>query len=449
VINTFTSRGAPTSRRRGALWTGDRPTAVPGSGRGRTRGKSIFDPVHGPITLDGPALALVATPEFQRLWGIRQTGFAHLVFPGANHTRLEHSLGAYWVARSMAHHLDLSSDDARHLEAAALLHDLGHGPFSHTLDGPMVESLGEGHEHLSRARILGTDPAWPAEEVEVPGVLEKYRLRPERVAELVDPTPGRRSPPLLGALLHGAVDADRIDYLQRDAHYTGVAHGAIDATRLLDTLRHLGGRLVFAEKGRSAVEGFLVGRALMYSTVYFHKTVRAAEMMAQAAVERLPGYPDSVRERFVSTDGEMLAELKRAGGTSGALTAGILARRLYKRAHGLRTVSGVERARWRQLVYHPDRRRAVEDEVAGKVGLPPGGVVIDLAGLDPRGDPAEDWGAVGLLVDDRVTFPFRALGPWRTLASRAPADWAVSFYVAERGRARASEWLGRHAVELV
>ncbi len=412
------------------------------------RGKSIFDPVHGPITLDAPTLGLIATPEFQRLWGIRQTGFAHLVFPGANHTRLEHSLGAYWVARAMARHLGLPEREARALEAAALLHDLGHGPFSHTLDGPMLESLGFGHERVSRQRILGSDPAWPPEAVALPAALERHGLDPNRVADLVDPPDGRSERALLGTLLHGAVDADRIDYLQRDAHYTGVAHGAIDAVRLLDTLTRRSGGVAFAEKGRSALEGFLVGRALMYSTVYFHKTVRAAEMMAQAAVERLPGYPDAARDRFVTTDGEMLVDLRRAGGVSGAIVNALLGRRLYKRAFGLRSVSGVARARWRQLVYHPERRRALEDEVAGRVGLARGEVAVDLAGLDPRGDPARDWARVGLLVDGRVTFPFRTAGPWRTLVTRPPADWAVSFYVVPRGRSRAAEWLARHGAEL-
>ena len=405
--------------------------------------KSIFDPVHGPIPLEGVALALVGSPEFQRLWQIRQTGFAHLVFPGANHTRLEHSLGAFWVAGRMAEHLGLGETDSERVVAGALLHDLGHGPFSHTLDGPMVEALGFGHETASRARIEGRSLPGSTEAVTAPAILERFGISPRAVADLIDPPASGTEPRLLREILHGAIDADRIDYLQRDAHYTGVGHGAIDAARLLDTMHGVHHRLVFAEKGRSAVEGFLVGRALMYSTVYYHKTVRAAEMMAQGAVERMPGYPEAARPLFHSTDGELLVRLQDVGGVSAELVGGIAARRLLKRVHGWRSVEPSDRARWRRLLRRPAERRALEDEIASHVGVRSGRVLVDLAGLEPRGDPGEDWASVGLAVDGRVAFPFRGPSPWRELATRAPADWAISVYADARVRNATSHWLSR------
>jgi uncharacterized protein len=402
-------------------------------------GKAIFDPVHGPIALDSVALDLISTPEFQRLWGIRQTGFAHLVFPGANHTRLEHSLGTYWVATRFVERLGLDGRAARSLAAGALLHDLGHGPFSHTVDGPMNEVLGHGHERVSRELVEGSGDGRASS---IPAVLRRYGIPPSSVADLIDP-PRRGGGSWVGSLLHGAIDADRIDYLQRDAHYTGVAHGAIDAVRLLDTIRVVGARLVFAEKGRSAVEGFLVGRALMYSTVYYHKTVRAAEMMAQAAVERQRGYPEVARGQFRWTDGELLTRLHDLGGASAALLGAVERRRLHKRAYGLRSLSPSARRAWSRLARRPSERRAAEDEIAQHLGAPPGAALIDLAGLKARGDPGEDWGDLGLAAGRKVTYPFRAENPWRTLVLRPPADWPVSVYVAPRYREKASRWLER------
>jgi hypothetical protein len=406
----------------------------PRHGTARSAGKSIFDPIHGPVRLGGAALALIATPEFQRLWGIRQTGFAHLVFPGANHTRLEHSLGTFWVAGEMARRLDLESEVAERVTVGALLHDLGHPPFSHTLDAPLREVTGERHERLSRRRVEGTDPTWPSEKVAVPETLERFGLAPREVADLIDPRRPSARAPLPGSILHGAIDADRVDYLQRDAHYTGVAHGAIDAVRLFDTLRADGGRIVFAEKGRSAVEGFVVGRALMYSTVYYHKTVRGAEMMAQAAVERAPGYPEGARELFRMTDGELLTTLRSPPGPSSALVEALLERRLYKRAYGVPVVPRSERARWNRRLAHPEERRALEDEIASALGGRPGTALVDLAGLVARGDPAEDWATVGLRNGDRVTYPFREPGPWRAFAVRPTLDWQLAVYVAPRLR---------------
>jgi uncharacterized protein len=414
--------------------------------RGRPRRpavKSIFDPVHGPIPLDELALALIATPAFQRLWGIRQTGFAHLVFPGANHTRLEHSLGTYWVAGRMAERLGLGGAAAARVAAAGLLHDLGHPPFSHTLDAPLREVLGVGHEELSRRAIDGSAGV----DGPIPSILERFGLRPSAVAELVDPEPGEAPPDLESAIVHGAIDADRIDYIQRDAHYTGVAHGAADAVRLLDTLRPFGRRLAFAEKGRSAVEGFLVSRSLMYTSVYYHKTVRAAEMMAQAAVERMPGYPGEARPLFRMTDGELLVRLRSAGAPSDGLVQGLLERRLHKRAAGLRSVEPSARARWLRLYRHPADRRRLEDQLAERVGGPSGSVLVDVSGVQVRGDPVADWGRIGLVVDRAITYPFRGANPWHAFALRTPSDWAVSVYVAPRLRAAAARRLERRLAD--
>jgi HD superfamily phosphohydrolase len=387
--------------------------------------------VHGSIALSGTALDLIGTGEFQRLWGIRQTGFAHLVFPGANHTRLEHSLGVFWVASAMARALGLNRPATELVTLGGLLHDVGHGPFSHTLEPTMHEVLGIDHERRSRELIEGRRPLSGALEgsPRVCEVLESYGIDPSVIADLIDPPASNTTPTLLRDLLHGAIDADRIDYLQRDAHYTGVGHGAIDAVRIIGTVRRFRGRLAFAGKGRSALEGFLVGRSLMYTSVYYHKTVRAAEVMAQSAVERLPGFPGSARELFDLVDGDLLCELRRMDRRASALAGALLARRLHKRVMGLEFPEGVGTEPWLRLARSPTLRREVEDQVSDHLRVPPGSALLDLAGLEPRPGSVEDWQGVTVLEDGRPTHPFGAPSLWNDLARRSPTVDPVSLYL--------------------
>jgi len=349
---------------------------VPNTRLGSQSRKSIFDPVHGPIHFDPEMLDLLGSATVQRLWGVRQTGFAHLVFPGANHTRLEHSLGTYWTARGMADAIGLPAEERKVAAAAGLLHDIGHPPFSHTLDGPLTEALGTTHEGIGRALVLGrAGPAVPADS-RLREALERAGISPRAVADLIDPPARSERRPLLRQLLHGAIDADRIDYLQRDAHYTGVAHGFIDAARLLATIDQEKGRLVFAAKGRSAIEGFRVGRALMYASVYYHKTVRAAETMAQAAVERSADFRSGRNAWVRATDGELLTRLQEEGGLPGALVSALIERRLFKRIYRGPGPADPEES---DALGRGAERRELEDRWAERAGAPAGSVLIDPA----------------------------------------------------------------------
>ena len=402
--------------------------------------KSIYDPVHGPIVLRGLSVDLIGTPAFQRLWGIRQTGFAHLVFPGANHTRLEHSLGTFWVAQRLGDRLELDDDRRGRLEAGALLHDLGHPPFSHTLEPSLREVHGFGHERRSRLAIDGTG----SDGGEVASRLERAGQDPKEIADLIDPGGSRRSADLLGSLLHGAIDADRLDYLQRDAYYTGVALGAIDAVRLLDTVMAHRGRVAFAAKAQSAVQGFLVGRSLMYSAVYYHKTVRAAELLAQAALERSVGYPDTARPILAGDDGDFFHRLAAdPSRVSRDLIGRLRQRRLPKRVHALQELAPAEEGPWRRLLANPRARRAFEDSLADRCGGTPGSLLVDLGGIEPRDARAEDGRAIALVDEGRARFPFRASRPWTELARRPPSEVRVAIYASPELRARAERRLAR------
>ena len=247
----------------------------------------------------------------QRLHGIHQLGLAHLVFPGANHTRLEHSLGTYHIASKLCSSLEIDPLDQMEVRAAAMLHDIGHTPFSHTLEEVIHHRLGKDHMDISRDIIVGDYMPYKDRDTEVvgsipplPDVLRGAGLDPERVADLV--TSARRQEVgqsilmvdgeqahfgqnnFLKQIISGPLDVDQMDYLLRDAYYTGVAHGTIDVDRLFQTLMVHHGNLVVDKSGLVAVEGLMVARSLMYTSVYFHKTVRIAEMMMCKAVEAAP-----------------------------------------------------------------------------------------------------------------------------------------------------------------
>jgi HD superfamily phosphohydrolase len=250
---------------------------------------AIRDSLYDLIPLGALELDLIGTPEFVRLQGVKQLGFVYRVWPGATHTRFEHSLGVYYLMllalralRAQAHSV-ISRDptDLRTLLAAALLHDVGHYPFSHAIEElgyPIVP-----HEKVG-ARLIG--------EGALGEVLRRHGLAPERVAALVDPPHDRSLPAsdaLLIRLLSGPLDVDKLDYLPRDARGCNVPYGGVDVTRLLGSLRvHEtvdGPRLGVSGKGISPLNSLLHARQEMFDNVYWHHTNRAMMAMLLRAVQ--------------------------------------------------------------------------------------------------------------------------------------------------------------------
>jgi len=182
--------------------------------------KIIKDPVHGYVEVDDPLLPLLDSPVMQRLRAVRQLGFSYLVYPGANHTRFEHSLGTMHLAGLMARQLRLPADEALLVKTAGLLHDIGHGPFSHAIEPFMEEYTGRGH-HQIREVLVGTG-TWD--------LISEAGIDPGAVCALIE---GDHP---LGGIIHGDLDVDRMDYLLRDAHYTGVPYGTVDAHRLIHSV---------------------------------------------------------------------------------------------------------------------------------------------------------------------------------------------------------------------
>ena len=250
-----------------------------------SRFKLFNDPVHGFVSVPkGLVLQLVETPMFQRLRRIRQLGLGFLVFPGAVHTRFEHALGAMALMQEALDTLRekgtiLATDEVEAALAAALLHDVGHGPFSHTLEAQLLPPAPDGtphhHERMSRALIARLDRR-------LGGALGL-------ALEIFD---GRYSRPFFHPLVASQLDMDRLDYLRRDSFYTGVAEGVVGVERILKTMRvhpEAGGpdsRIVIEAKGAYAVENFIAARRLMFWQVYLHKTVLAADHLLRAAFSR-------------------------------------------------------------------------------------------------------------------------------------------------------------------
>lgn len=425
--------------------------------------KVIHDSVHGSVRLEGVFLDLLARPEMQRLHGVHQLGLAHLVFPGAHHTRLEHSLGTYHIATQITTALGLDKDESDRVRAAALLHDIGHPPFSHSLEEVILERLGVDHVHLGQQIILGEKRCLSKAEEKVladlesvPKVLERFGLSPEDVAELVFSPSMLDSPEqslldvekgqahfgqrnYLHQIIHGPVDADQMDYLLRDAHYTGVAHGTIDIDRLLQTMSLFHGDLVVDRRGVPAVEGLIVARGLMYTSVYFHKTVRIAEMMLCKAVEMADAH--LVRNIHMETDGSLAEKLMAQGGYPGRLMTLLKYRVLYKRAFSL-SMSDLKEQDVDMLLELTkySTRKAREEEIAARAGLHPSEVILDLPERELLiSEPRINKTEVPILEEGRVR-PLSRYSPLaKALQSRGVFDWAIMVSTPAKNRAEVAK----------
>ncbi|PSP59213.1 phosphohydrolase [Halobacteriales archaeon QH_7_66_36] len=232
---------------------------------------AIKDSVHDWIPLDPVAADLLDTAAVQRLRHIKQLSTVRLVYPSASHTRFEHSLGVYHLARQALDSLDIGEERARTVRAAALLHDVGHGPYGHQTEEVIRREVGTDHDELGDLLY----------ETELAGVLEAHDIDPDHVAALV------RGEGELGQVVAGELDVDRMDYLVRDAHHTGVPYGTIDHGRLVHDLQLRDGRLVLAEGNVQTAESLLLARALMDGIVYRHHVSRIAGAMLERACERL------------------------------------------------------------------------------------------------------------------------------------------------------------------
>lgn len=251
--------------------------------------KIINDPVHGFITIDHPLiLELISHPYYQRLRRIQQMAMAQLVYPGAVHTRLHHSLGAYHLMRLALQELkakgvDIHPDEQLGAEIAILLHDIGHGPFSHALEQVLSEQ-------------------WHHEELSLMMMHSLNKIHGGKLDLALQLFTHQHPKKFLSQLISGQLDVDRMDYLSRDSFFTGVHEGVIASDRIIQMLTVQNDELMVEEKGIYSIEKFLVARRLMYWQVYFHKTVVSAEQMLQRIIKRarlIGAKCDGMLHRFI------------------------------------------------------------------------------------------------------------------------------------------------------
>ena len=239
--------------------------------------KVFKDPVHRYVRVNDQVIwDLIATPEFQRLRRIKQLGTTYLTFHGAEHSRFNHSLGVYEIVRRIVdkieHYDTWNKDDRLLCLCAALLHDLGHGPFSHSFEH--VFDLD--HEEFTKAIILG--------ETKVNAVLRQVEDGfPEKVAAVINKTYDNQ---LVVSLISSQIDADRMDYLLRDAYYTGVSYGQFDMERILRVMRPTENQIVIKSTGMHAVEDYIMSRYQMYWQVYFHPVTRSSDVILTKIFDR-------------------------------------------------------------------------------------------------------------------------------------------------------------------
>lgn len=369
--------------------------------------KIIKDPVHGYVEVEDFALSLLDSPALQRLRYIKQLGFSYLVYPGANHTRFEHSLGTMYLADVASRRFGLSDHDHTLVVAAALLHDIGHGPFSHASE-PFIEMF------LDRTH----DDIEPIVEEQAGDRLREWGIDSSELCAVV-----QGNHPLSG-IIHGDLDVDRMDYLLRDAYYTGAPYGSVDAQRLIRHLIHTSEGTILDENGVNAAESLLIARTLMRPTVYFHHVSRIGESMFQLAVmEHLKGANQEASEHLLRMDDAtcMLALQNSENMVARDLAKRIYERRLYKRA--LYVGSDQVNSHLVEKGVTIEKCREFAGRIALKAGLLPHEVLVDIPSI-----PREM--SLGVRVKNRHTVVgFNELSPRiRTLNATRREQWRLGVY---------------------
>ena len=275
----------------------------------------IKDPIFGNINLTETEEKIIEDKHMQRLRYIRQTGFVYLIYPGATHSRFEHSLGTLYITKELTKSIGVEEDAAEDLCVAGLVHDIGHASFSHSLDRLLKRYLHTSHEELGKGIIKESD---------IKNVISDSGLSLNRILKMLE---GKER----GEVITASLGSDRLDYLLRDAYYTGATYGVIDYQQLKSKIALYNGKLSIYAQGIPSAESILLARYFMFTSVYLHHTTLIAEGMFERAVEAAidNGYLDKTLLKTLN-DFEMMNTLL-SDKPSAPLLNRIIERKLFKR----------------------------------------------------------------------------------------------------------------------
>ena len=383
--------------------------------------KFIRDSVYGDIMLNEIEVEVMDNPQFQRLRRIKQLGLISLIYPGANHTRFEHSIGTMHIASKLADKLDLNQEDKELVRISALLHDIGHGPFSHVSEGV----LSFPHEELTKYVIKNTA---------IRDIVEK-KFDINKIIEIIN---GEGK---FGPIVSGELDADRMDYLLRDSHYTGVAYGIIDYERIISNI-NLNKHLSLDIKGVQAAEGALVSRYFMYPSVYQHHTTRIVNSMFRRGLKKLidRGVINE-NDMYKYDDADIIGIFRNSEGYPKEIMERLDNRNIFKRVKTIR----LDNFKTPEKLYKIENKelRKAEEEIAMDYDIDKDYVILNIAEY-PRFDEMK----TEVSVDGKL-YPLTEISNIIAALSKARFNIPdISLYVPEEEKSKFKKFKMEHYLDL-
>jgi len=335
----------------------------------------IKDPVHGYVYITEAEKQLIDSYPFQRLHRLRQLAGSEFVYPGANHTRFEHSIGVMYLAGKLTENQNLSQllseDEVQIVRMAALLHDVGHGPFSHVFEHLLVKFLNKTHEDMTQ---------WIIQKSELRDIISGLGYDPDAIGKLAVGELRRRGKAFLDQIIQSAVDVDKLDFVVRDTYHTGAEYGYVDIFRLIHMLDVLGENLAVDVGALSALESFVLARLESFRSIYFHRVGRAAQIMLATAMEKAKDELglvdfDSPEDYLALNDynvWSMLKECKKSRGIMDDLERRRLLKCAYDRTFHVRE-------KMVPSIFSVDEvRDQMRNKIASEAGVEPQAIVIDV-----------------------------------------------------------------------